>query len=102
MKRVRLIVGITIGLLVVASLVASYLQPSPADVARQHCTAQGVAGEKLAILGYRGWQIPVAAWETVEFQVRGANPPKKLVVELRQPVYFLPWKVVEFREEALR
>jgi hypothetical protein len=102
MKRVRLIAGITIGLLVAASLVAWHRQPSPVDVARQHCTEQGVAAEKLAILSYRGSQIPVGAWETVEFHVKGANPLKKLVVELRQPVYFLPWQVVEFREEVLR
>ena len=44
---------------------------------------------------------PITAWETVEFQVKGAKPPKKLVVELRQAVYFLSWHVVEFREEAL-
>ena len=102
MKRVRLIAGITIGLLVAASLIAWYLQPSPVDIARQRCTEQGFAAEKLAMLGYRGSQIPVGASETVEFQVKGANPPKKLVVELRQPVYFLPWQIVEFREEALR
>jgi hypothetical protein len=102
MKRVRLIVGITIGLLVAASLVAWYLQPSPVDVARQHCMEQGVAAEKLATLGYRGSGNLFDKRETVEFQVKGADPPKKLVVELRQPVYFLPWQVVEFREEALR
>ena len=38
--------------------------------------------------------------ETVEFQVKGANSLKKVMVELRQPVYFLPWQLVEFREEA--
>jgi hypothetical protein len=102
MKRVRIIAGIMIGLLVAASLVAHYLQPSPENVAEQHCTEQSVATEKLAMLGHRGSQMPVGAWETVEFQVRGTNPPKKLVVELRQPVYFLPWQVVEFREESLR
>jgi len=102
MKRVRLIAGITIGLLVAASLIAGYMQPSPVDVAREHCTEQGVGAEKLAMLGFRGTQIPVGARETVEFQIKGANPPKKLVVELRQPAYFLPWRVVEFREEALR
>jgi hypothetical protein len=38
--------------------------------------------------------------ETVEFRVTGAKPPKKVVVELRQPAYFLPWEVVEVRESA--
>jgi hypothetical protein len=91
-----------IGLLVAASLVASYRQPSPVDVARKHCTEQGVAADTLAILSYRSSQLPVGSRETVEFYVKGAKPPKKLVVELRRPVYFLPWQVVDFREEALR
>jgi hypothetical protein len=102
MRWVRFIAGIAVGLLVAASLVASYRQPSPVDVARKHCTERGVAAETLATLGYRGSPSPVGARETVEFQVKGAKPPKKLVVELRQPVYFLPWHVVELREGALR
>jgi hypothetical protein len=99
MKRVRLIAGITIGLLVAASLVAWYLQPSPVDVARQHCTEQGVAAEKLAMLGYRGSGNLFGKRETVEFEVKGANPPRKLVVELHQAAYFLPWQVVELRQQ---
>ncbi|MGO8748106.1 MAG: serine/threonine-protein kinase [Thermoguttaceae bacterium] len=101
MKLLRLVAGITIGLLVAASLVAWYRHPSAVDVARQHCIEQGVAAEKLALHGYQASLMPVGAWKTVEFFVKGAKPPKKLVVELRQPVYFLPWQVVEFREEAL-
>jgi hypothetical protein len=102
MKHVRVFAGIAFGLLVFASVVASYLQPSPEDVARQQCTEQGVAAEKLAILSHRGSRMPVGAWETVEFQIKGSNPPKKLVAELRQPVFFLLREVVEFREEPLR
>lgn len=101
MKLLRLVAGITIGLLVAASLVAWYRHQSAVDVARQHCIEQGVAAEKLALHGYQASLMPVGAWKTVEFFVKGAKPPKKLVVELRQPVYFLPWQVVEFREEAL-
>jgi len=102
MKRVRIFTGITIGLLVAASLIAWYRQPSYLDVSRQHCTEQGVAAEKLAALGYRSSETPVGARATVEFQVKGANPPTKLVVELRRRVYFLPWQIVEFRKEGLR
>ncbi|MFI5380921.1 MAG: hypothetical protein ACHRHE_16605 [Tepidisphaerales bacterium] len=101
MRRVRLIAGITIGLLVAASLVASYRQPSPVDIARRHCADRGVAAEKLSMLGHRGSRILVSAWETVEFQVKGTDPPRKLVVELRQPIYFLPWHIMHFREEPL-
>ena len=38
--------------------------------------------------------------ETVEFLVKGTGRTNKIVVELRQPAYFLPWQVVESREEA--
>ena len=53
------------------------------------------------LLGYQGSGSLFAKRETVQFQFHGAKPAKKLVVELRQPVYFLAWRVVDFREEAL-
>jgi len=100
MKRVRVIAEIAIGLLLVVSVVVSFLQPSPVDVARSHCSDQGVPVENLALLGFRGSGTLFGKRETVEFQVQGANPAKKMVVELRQPAYFLPWQVVAFREEV--
>jgi hypothetical protein len=102
MKRARLIVGITACLLLAASLVAWYLQPSPVDVARRHCAGQGFADDNVALLGYQGSGGLFHNKETVRFQLRGAAPAKKLVVELWQPVYFLPWQVADFREEADR
>jgi hypothetical protein len=100
MKRVQVIAGIALGLLLVASIAVSFLQRSPVDVARSHCSEKGVPVEKLALLGYRGSGTLWAKRETVEFQVKGANPGNKVVVELRQPVYFLPWQVVDFREKG--
>ena len=102
MKRVRVIAGVAIGLLLVASFVVSFLQPSPVDVARRHCSEKGLPVENLVGLGYRGsgGLLGFGNQETVEFQVKGADRAKKIVVELRQPAYFLPWQVVEFREEA--
>jgi hypothetical protein len=100
MKRVRITAGIAISLLLVVSLVVSFLQPSPVDAARSHCSEKGLPVENLVLLGYRGSGKLFCQQETVEFQVKGANPEKKIVVELRQPVYFLPWQVVEFREEV--
>jgi hypothetical protein len=100
MKRVRFIVGVTVCFLAVASLVAWYRQPSPVDVARRHAAEQGIAAESLVLLGYEGSGNLFDRKETVQFQLPGAKPAKKLVVELRQPVYFLAWQVVDFREEA--
>jgi len=81
MRRAHVISWFLIGLFL-ASLVAWYVQPSAVDVARRHCREQGVAGEDLALLGYRGSGHLFEMKETVEFQVKGRNPPKKLVVEL--------------------
>src|SRR5947209_13634294 len=100
MNRLRLIVGMTVGVLLVVSLVAWSLQPSAVDVARRHCADRGVAPESLALLGYRGSGGPLGQGETVTFQVRGAGPAKHLVVELRRPAYFLSWQAVGFREEV--
>jgi hypothetical protein len=100
MKRVRLIAGITTGVLLVVSLAIWYRQPSPVEVARRHCADRGVAPESLALLEYRGSGGPFGQSETVEFDVRGADPAKHLVVELRRPAYFLAWQVAGFREEV--
>jgi hypothetical protein len=102
MKRVRVISGIAIGLLLVASFVVSYLQLSAVDVARHHCSEKGLPVENLAVLAYRGsvGLLGIGNEETVEFHWMGPGRAKKIVVELRQPAYFLAWQVVEFREEA--
>lgn len=86
--------------MVVASVVAAYLQPSPSDVARAHVSQQGTPAESLSILSSVSSNSIVAASATVTFQVKGAVPPKKLFVAMGRPVYFLPWQVVEYREEA--
>src|SRR5690348_1507334 len=100
MKRFRLILGLTLVVLLAASFVAWYLQPSALDVARRHCAEQGIDPESLAVRGYHGSGSLLGNQETVRFQVRGARSRKVVVVELRQPAYFLPWRVVAFAEEA--
>ena len=99
MKPNRIIGGLIFGLLLAASLVAAYLQPEPEAVARAACAERGVGGAGLALAGFRrsGWLV--AGRETVEFHVQGANPPKKIAVELHQIAYFLPWQVAEVRDD---
>jgi hypothetical protein len=103
-RRASLTGGIIV-LLVVASLVAWYLQASPLDVARQYVSQQqGIAPDELALVGYRSganpynWFGAILSDMTVEFQVKGAEHSKKRVVELSRPVYFLPWRVSALRE----
>jgi hypothetical protein len=99
-NRLQVNAGVAIGLLLVASVAVSFLQRLPADVARSHCSEKGVPVVNLVLLGYHGSGALWAKRETVEFQVKGTKPAQKVVVELRQPVYFLPWQVVDFREEV--
>jgi hypothetical protein len=96
------VTGLTLGLLVVASLVAWYRQPSPVAVARQHLSEQqGAAPDELELVGFHG-TAPlggvILSEMTVEFRKGGAGDSKKRVVELTRPVYFLPWRVSALRE----
>ena len=100
MKKLRLIAGIAIVLLLGVSIVVSSQLPSPVEVAQEFCSAKGFPAQNLGLLGYRGSNGLFANRQTVEFQLKGTNPAKRLVVELNQPVYFLPWQTVDFREET--
>jgi hypothetical protein len=96
------IIGITLGLLVVASLFAWSHQSPPLAVARQYLAEQqGIAPDDLALVGYRGSSAFADVFlsvMTVEFRIKGAKDEKKRVVELFRPVYFLPWRVSALRE----
>lgn len=111
MKRV-INAGIVIASLLVASLVAAFLHRSPVAVARDFCARQrfqpvganGAKKESLTFSGSRGSRGPLGIGnrETVVFRVEGANPPKQVVVELRQRVFFLPWQAQMWTEEPRR
>ena len=98
----RRIVGLTLAVLTAVSLIVGSLQRPPEEVASAYCNEHGLTADKLALLGYRSNAMPVASRQTIEFQIKGSNPPKKLVVTLHQAIYFLPWHVVQSREESLR
>jgi hypothetical protein len=88
--------------LLVVSLVAWYVQPSPEDYAR-HCLAErrGVAPEELELVSQESHSplTPVVmSTMTVEFRTKGADRSGKQVVELFRVVYFLPWWVSAYRE----
>jgi hypothetical protein len=93
MKPAR-VVAILLAVLLVASLVARYLQPSAVEVARAWCVEQGLREEDVAVTGYRGSGHLFGETETVSVLVRGADPPRRLRINLRRPVYFLGWEVV--------
>src|SRR5437867_79649 len=50
MKQARIIAGIAVALLIAASLVVAYFQPSPLEVAGSHCAEQGFHAENLPLL----------------------------------------------------
>ena len=99
MKRVRVIIGVGVLLLLLASVAVTWLQPSAVEVARARCLSEGWRAEDLVLREYRGTGTLFNQRETVEFQVKGAQPPKTVRVELRKPVYFLGWQVMEVGEE---
>ena len=88
--------------LLVVSLVAWYVQPSPVEYARE-CLAErrGIAPDELELVGRECFSplTPVVMTTmTVEFQIKGDDRSKKQVVELFRVVYFLPWWVNAYRE----
>ena len=99
MKRARVIIGVGVLLLVLASVAVTWLQPSAVEVARTRCLSEGWRAEDLVLREYRGTGTLFNQRETVEFQVKRAQPPKTVRVELRKPVYFLGWQVMEVGEE---
>jgi hypothetical protein len=103
MKR-RAVAGIVLAVFV-AGLVIWCLQITPADVieaARRHGVEKGWQAEDLVVQDYHTTGNLFGSKATVEFQVKGSKPPKKVVVELRRPGYSRTWQVEEFREEAHR
>ncbi len=95
------VAGVVLGLLVGVSLVAWSRHQPPVAAARQYLAEQGVAVDNLAPAGFSAGSAicpGVLDLATVEFWVQGAQPPKKLAVELQRPVYFLPWRGSAFRE----
>jgi hypothetical protein len=98
------IAGVAIVLLVLSSVVAWYVQAPPTAVARKYLVDQGVAAEGLELAGFQDHGIvpviPFPKDATVEFRVKGAEPPRKLEVNLSRTVYFLPWHATGFREKA--
>ena len=96
--KARVLTSFGVALLLLGTLVAAFLQPSQVDVARAKCREQGWRAEDL-VLRRVGWQGAITKSGVVEFQTRGARPPKTIRVTLRQPVYFLGWQVVDYQEQ---
>lgn len=96
--------GIAFGLMVAASVVASYVQPPPTVAAQKYLTEQGVAADNLRLAGYEDHgfipALPFPQHATVEFWVDGTAPSRKLVVEMSRTMYFLPWHATAFQEKV--
>jgi hypothetical protein len=89
-------------LLLVASIIAGVNQSPPLVVARQYLSEQqGIAPDDLLLVGQHDLsrRHDLMSKMTFEFRVKGAENSKKQVVELSQPVYFLPWRVSALRED---
>ena len=100
MTKTRFITLIPIGLLIVATIAISFVQPSALDVARSYCSEKGIPADDLGLLGYQESSSLLSKQHTVTFQMKGSKPAKRFVVELQKPVYFLPWHVADFQENT--
>jgi hypothetical protein len=100
MKKSRFIGRVLILVLVGASVVAAFLQRDPLAVAKEACAERGIGPDGLVLLGYDRHGRLLGRRETVRFERKGPGPAKQVVVELLQHAYFLPWQVLEVREEA--
>jgi hypothetical protein len=98
------ITGLAFALLVLSSVVAWYVQAPPTAVARKYLSDQGIAAEDLELAGFQDHGIvpalPFPKSATVELRVKGADPPRRLEVQLSRTVYFLPWHVTGFKEKV--
>jgi len=96
--------GLTLSALVVASVVAWYVQSPPTVVARRYLSDQGVTADDLELVGFQDQGVvpvfPFPKDATVEFRAKGADSPRKLEVKLSRTVYFLPWHATGFREKV--
>src|SRR5262249_10797660 len=84
------ITGITVSSLVVASVVAWYVQSPPTVVSRKSLSDQGVAADGLELVGFEDHgfvpAFPFPKDATVEFRPKGADLPRKLEVKLSRTV----------------
>lgn len=117
MKQITTVTAVSIGVLLLASLVASWLQPSPVDVARAVCMEHAVAqdlekGDK--VNRFRESDLMLHRLSTkgvlfgsfgqtaeVEFQQRGLDPAYGFRVRLTRPTYFLGWRYLGYSEGKL-
>jgi hypothetical protein len=67
----------------VASIVVWYYQPAPTVAARTYLGDQGLAVDNLDLVSYEDTTVPMFPFPsnaTVEFRVRGSDPPTKIEV----------------------
>jgi hypothetical protein len=100
MRRFQILVGFLVVALLGVSVLAMYCVEPAMDVAKAECARRGYADKDLSLRGFRGSGGLFGMTQTIQFNVAGVNPPKKLVIDLRQSTYFLSWRVESVREEA--
>jgi hypothetical protein len=105
MRRVLLVLGVCLVLLVAADLVAGRMSPDQMafDAAWAKCRAEGLQDEdKVAIRSSVSNYYFVGKTATVEIDVKDEDKDKTktIRVTLRKPVNFLPWQVVDYQPDV--
>src|SRR5437870_62041 len=88
--------AISLGLLVVGTVVASFLHSSAEDAALAGYEKRwGRSFAELDPAGGGGNWDPFGGHKFFVFRIKGSQPPQFLHIEVFQPAYFLPWEVMD-------
>lgn len=88
-----------LALLVGILLVLGFINASPESVARQRAIEAGWNDEDLSWT-HKSWSNwPILKQGEVVFRVPRKDPSIAIHVEVWQPVFFLGWQVVNYREQ---
>jgi hypothetical protein len=98
MKRTTIVQAVII-LLVLISLFLGYVHRSPEEEARRRCAEAGWDASGLHAERTKWTNWPILRHAEVDLVGFRDGMMYLIHVELHQPVYFLPWKVVEYSEE---
>ncbi len=106
MKRFLILLAVVAGLVFVLNLLSYTGDRAIRDLAIEKCQEKGLQQQDLYLLEFRYEPtllnyLGFAHRGTVEFQIRGAEPPKKVRVELVRHANLMPWEVDRVTEILL-
>lgn len=104
MKRTRIIIWLCFAVFMAVTLLAWKLQPKAEAVALAACAERGLPADRLLYAGFEhdSGVMGFGGRHDATVVVKGSKPLKQVRVTLRRPVYFLPWRVVDYEKVGER